>query len=893
MNLDYISLVQGENRVVTIYTLKHNALSFCFVAPFILSKYQPMCSRILTRRTGCRIFLSVFFTFCAVQLFAQHTVVAGPQYARSSFHQWLWGKHYRKEWATPITVPGLLLDTVSGGLKPYQEGGGRQSKSLRLHDPNEKEYVIRSIDKSFGKALPDIYRHTFVETIVNDQVSLGHPYTAVTIPIMSEAAGIYHTNPRIVYIPQQRALDSFNKEYGDRLYLFEQRPDENWEEASNFGNSKKIVGTDKMLEKIFDDNDNRADQVFYVRARLFDMLIGDASRHEDQWRWASFKEDGKTIYKAIPRDRDQAFARFDGFLLHLAFSSADLGYLQSFGDKIPDVNLNNYPARNLDRQIANEPTLDQWLSQAKEIQESLTDEVIERAIRQLPPETFPISGNKLISQLKSRRDDLQDYARKYYLFLAKEVEVVGSKKKESFYINRLGDGKVLVTVSKISKQGEKEGKPFYTRLFRAGETKEIRLYGLAGNDVYELTGEGEKDILIRIIGGTDADSIIDRTNGKHKTVIYDGHTNSILTHGKAKLRLSNDTTIHAFKYDGFKYDKHGLGPSISYNYEDKIFVGLQYKATKQGWRKDPYSSSQKFQVNYSLMQKNFSFVYKGDFRQVIGKWNLALDGNYDLMRWNHYYGLGNETQAVVKTRNYYDMESRDILASVSLNHPLGKNASFAIGPVYNMVKILENKERFIYQSMPFSKPLYASKHFAGVQAGFSFSHLNDKVVPTKGISFSAGAQYLQNVKESNKQVTRYNADLRVYISLLKNLVLAIHPGAATVTGKPEFYQYVSIGGSRSVRGYIRDRFWGKSSFYSANELQYIFNVRSHLFNGKAGLIGFYDAGRVWMDNEISDTWHTGYGGGFLVAPFNKMMLTVLYGVSTEGSQIHFKLAKNL
>jgi hypothetical protein len=62
-------------------------------------------------------------------------VIAGKQYGTSSFHQWKWGKHYRKEWTTPVGVPVLILDTVAGGLTPYEAGGGRQSKSLRLRDP--------------------------------------------------------------------------------------------------------------------------------------------------------------------------------------------------------------------------------------------------------------------------------------------------------------------------------------------------------------------------------------------------------------------------------------------------------------------------------------------------------------------------------------------------------------------------------------------------------------------------------------------------------------------------------------------------------------------------------------------------------------------------------------
>src|SRR5688572_12661436 len=72
------------------------------------------------------------------------TVIAGKQYDKSSFHTFLWGKHYRKDWATPVKVPLLYLDSVNGGLTAYEKGGGRQSKTLRLRNPAGKEYVLRS-----------------------------------------------------------------------------------------------------------------------------------------------------------------------------------------------------------------------------------------------------------------------------------------------------------------------------------------------------------------------------------------------------------------------------------------------------------------------------------------------------------------------------------------------------------------------------------------------------------------------------------------------------------------------------------------------------------------------------------------------------------------------------
>ncbi|MFN2440738.1 MAG: hypothetical protein ABR503_16155, partial [Chitinophagaceae bacterium] len=550
------------------------------------------------------------------------TVVAGSQYDRSSVHEFFWGRHYRKEWITPVSVPQFFLDTAAGGLKPYEAGGGRQSKTLRLQNANGKEYVLRSIDKTFGGALPPIYHNTFVEDVVNDQVSIGHPYAAVTIPDMAEAAKIYHTWPQIVYVPKQTALDSFNNAFGNDLYLFEQRPDENWEEADNFGNSKKIISTENLLEKKFEDNDHQVDQLAYVRARLFDMFIGDWGRHEDQWRWASYKLDGKTLYKPVPRDRDQAFTKFDGLLLKLVRSLANLSHLQTFEKAIEEVEVYNLPARNLDRQLANQPTLTQWVSVAEELQLLLTDNVIESSVKKLPQEVFPLSGPEIIAKLKARRDNLVTYAKDYYLFLAKEVEVVGSKEEEYFEIKRLDNDQTLINVYKINKEGKIEKEPYYSRTFKKEETKEVRLYGLAGKDVYNISGDVENVMKIRIIGGTDKDSITDASTVKDAKAInvYDNNDNAITSSATTKLHLSEDTAINRYKYDAFKYDRKRIRPSIFYSEYDKLFVALGYKITKQQWRKEPFGYQHEISAHYSLTQKAPFFTYEGTVNSFIGKW---------------------------------------------------------------------------------------------------------------------------------------------------------------------------------------------------------------------------------------------------------------------------------
>src|SRR5690606_23404941 len=141
---------------------------------------------------------------------------------------------------------------------------------------------------------------------------------------------------------------------------------------------------------------------------------------------------------------------------------------------------------------------DEWLKAAELLKSKLTDDVIEKAIQQWPAEIYNKDGEEIIKRLKARRSRLTEDALAHYQFLAREVTITGSDKNEKFVIHRLANGDVDVKVYKITKDGN--DKNIYNRLFNIEETNEIRLYGLGGEDVFEVKGESKKSIRVRIIG---------------------------------------------------------------------------------------------------------------------------------------------------------------------------------------------------------------------------------------------------------------------------------------------------------------------------------------------------------------------------------------------------------
>ncbi len=817
-------------------------------------------------------------------------VSAGPEYKKGSFYQTLWGRNYRKEWIIPVKFPVMQLDTLRGGFVSYKEGGSNQSKSLHIKTAGDKEYALRSVNKSLSKVIPKIFQKTFVADVVNDEVSMSHPYGALGVPVMADALGIPHTNPVYYYLPEQKILDTLNKKYAGKVYLFEQRPKGDWSNAPNLGSFEKFEDTDEMMEKILKDNDHAVDQSAFVRARLFDMLIADFDRHADQWKWGVRKNGDQTVYVPIPTDRDQAFFKHNGLLLNLVIAAAGLQFLQSYDDKIRNVKGYAFINRNVDRWLTNKITLSEWQSTAADIQKLLTDDVIERSIKGMPTEIFAISGNDLISKMKSRRGHLLEYATEYYSLLANQPEVVGTKGAEYFDIKNSKDS-TTVKVYNINKKGTIESNAYYARTFTAKETEELRIYGVSGNDIYKITGTEKPKISLRIIGGDERDSIIDLSTGKTNAEVYDNADNYFPVTGKIKIHISDDTALHVYNYNSSYSlpDKKGIKPHLGYNDADRFFAGLRYQFVNHTWGKKPFASKQSVDVDFSLIQRAFSTTYNGLFPKVIGQWDLIGKLNYDRERWINFFGLGNETPQLSKSINYYRMRSQEGSADVGLGRVKDKN-SIRISAFYQRVKIVNDDARFVANRLaPFIPGIFNPDNYAGVNVAYSRTDVKDSVLPQKGYTFSLGAKHTQNFATSEKSFQRFDGALQIFFPIVPQLSLAIKAGAATITGTPVFYQYPSIGESYNLRGFRRERFSGKSTFYNNTELRFIKSVHSYIFNGKAGLMAFMDNGRVWIPGEKSNTFQTAYGGGILLAPFNLVSAAVTYGISKEEKILQLRL----
>jgi hypothetical protein len=134
----------------------------------------------------------------------------------------------------------------------------------------------------------------------------------------------------------------------------------------------------------------------------------------------------KTVYKPIPRDRDQSFTLWNGTLTYLTNREWAVPSIEGFQAEFGDLKSLNWPARHLDRFLLQSLNREQWQGIARYLQGRITPAAVDEATSTLPSELEPLSGNELNRKLKARIKQLPKALDAYYLLLARRVDWGGA-----------------------------------------------------------------------------------------------------------------------------------------------------------------------------------------------------------------------------------------------------------------------------------------------------------------------------------------------------------------------------------------------------------------------------------------------------------------------------------
>jgi len=800
------------------------------------------------------------------------TVIPGKRYEAGSFRRFFLGDNYRDLWSTPITVPVLDLRTTANGLTPTAIAGSKQTKTLRLDAANGLEFVFRPVDKD-GLNVPKGYKHTVVESVLRDQVSAHHPAGALVADVLLTATGVLHASPILVVMPDDSRLGKFRKEYAGRLGMFEVYPTvperraqsviagkmiHDW--TAGFAGALAIIDSDSLPTLLDADPREQVDARAYLKARLMDMLLNDPDRNPGNWKWAMMEPHGP--WEPIARDRDKVMIDYGGTA---AIIGPVVPPLVRFQSEYPRMSGLTSTSIDLDRRLLSGLEASAFDSMAVYLMGRLTDSVIDSAVRAMPREyssTFPEAA----ADLKARRDQLPDQAKRFYRLLAEVVNIHATDAADSATVTVVDQRYTDIEI----RSGN--GAPYYHRRFDKQDTRQVRLYLQGGDDYAEVRGEAKPGTTVFVIGGNGTNELINESARENdKVKFYDQGTVSDITYG-TEATFDRRPWVHKEMGPALKPGRDwgaGFSPAMKLDTEgDELGVIAALGVSRKSYSFDtnPYSSRLAVGGEYAFGVDRWRLLGEADKRWEGTLFHVMANVHVSQIELLNYYGFGNDTPAV-GSPEYFRAPNEQWMVFPALAYAVGPKSDIMAGPVFKHSTTDMTPGRYVADTQP-----YGSGQFD--QVGFRVGLYKDSRIRAIDaysgtlVDLSATAYPAALDVASPFEVYALNTAAYYTFPIIKRPFLALKAGAQAVRGDFPFQEAAFIGGRPSERDIPRERYAGDRSIYGSAELRVpLFDI-AYVLPFDFGTYIYADAGRVYLDGESPGGLHHSSGAGIWIGILN-------------------------
>ncbi len=820
--------------------------------------------------------------------------IPGLQYKAGGIRSWLMGRHFRNEWSTELELPLLQMESTFGGLKPFARGGGKQTNSLKLKNSKGEQWAFRSVNKNTGRDPYDPFRNTIATSYTQELISNQLPFGDVIVSKLLDNTDILHMRPRPYIMPDDPKLGQFRSDFANLMGTLEERPKGKNKRREGFRGADIVVSSHVMYRSLFEENKNVIDRAAFAKAILFDFWVGDWDRHGDNWKWAGYKEDGKYRFQPIPKDRDHVFAIYEGVIPKIARRM--LPFATNFSPEIKSVKRLTYQGRHFVNFVASKMDRQDWLDAADYLQSIFAQEkLIDEAFNGMPPELRAFSKERIKWILVQRLAQLDIAAEQIYQRFTETGLIVGSNEKENFDITRNDNGSVTVLVK--SGGGKRT---IFNKTFDPDITKEIRIYGLAKDDEFNLSGRASKSVKIRIIGGSGEDIIKDASEvsgrGSHAK-IYDKYGEDDVTLGpNSKIKAEYQDPV--FDIYDYNYSKvlPLFFPTIS---SDQNFTVLGvFIINNSGFNKPDFKN--KFSARVQLVPDLRTNIIeaKHSYRYLVGKADLVTRFRFARadLGFDDFYGLGNANvrNKDLDALNYYNIINDNYsIASGFEKEFFNKSFSetlfgiehFFLKPSISSSDIDGGPS--IFESVLYQDLIGMGKRTNLVlQNKTEVDFRNSETFPSKGAKFELDTTLRKSVGNSDVIYGGLEASIIGHrtMSLYNPLTVSMKFGGGFTFGDEiPFYHLSALGNSQNLRAIPSNLLLGRSSTYWQSQARYsLGSSQNKILPFNYGLLSFFDMGRVYSEGEsISlDDWRYGYGFGSYLA-----FLSGTYS-------LHFTLGRN-
>ena len=866
------------------------------------------------------------------------SAVAGAQYAAGAFHRWLAGDGYRDLWTQSVRVPVLDLHSFAGGLHPLKEGGGMQTKNLRLETKDGEEYVFRLVDKK-ATGTPPEFRSTPLNWFFQDGVSASHPGASeLAAPILT-ATGVLHPTAVLMWMPDDPALGEFRRDFGNKLGMIEEYPsvpkgptevaekeskvkgadDKEAKDAKGEKREKEREAGGKLAKdtaetrsdigradstKKGDEKPNTKDENKAVgfggatkiidSPELLKLLNTEAKEHVDapaflMARLSDFlindndRHAGQWKWAQLaagPKMEWEPIARDrdHAFVSYGGFENVIARFgrssLVGFNGRVNVAGLTS--PNDLDGRLLAGLEKPVWDSVARELQRRVTDSVIHAATLAMPAE-YRATAPHLEAVLRQRRDAIPAAADEYYRALAARIQVHGTDSPDRASVVRAADGSVAVHL-------ESRGKAYFSRTFHPNETHEVLVYLHDGNDTAVVSGSAPKSILVRVVGGNGDNTLVDSSvvgGSSHPTRFYNTGRTQGIEYGLDTLfeRLPwehrDSRLVEPIPNFGSAFVPVG---GLSDDRSIGITPRLGVERYTYGFMDRPYASMLKLNVEYAPFWGGGRITFIGDRRFESNPLHTMLFARVSDIQFINYHGLGNATSDSTLPDTYFETRNRQWMINPSIGLALGSWTDINIGPVVQHVTTDTARSPLLSKDRPYG---FGSFSESGVLLNARFDRHVDRDNPTKATSRLfvdvTGAYYpaAMDVRSAFGSAS-VGLGSALVLPLPTHPILNTRAGGKKLWGDFPFFEAATIGGLRTTRFIDTQRYAGDASLYGTTELLVPLVRFKLMIPAQGGIVGEADAGRVYVDGQSPGGWHSTTGEGIWVGRvYGSQTLTVL------------------
>ncbi|WP_321332495.1 hypothetical protein [uncultured Bacteroides sp.] len=796
----------------------------------------------------------------------------------SKFYNYLWGKHYRDLYSMPITIQAARLHSIYGGL--MFAGQFPRLHAMFFENKSGHQYLLMPVGGSTTFMESDFfqktyskqeYKNTYLDKFIEDAYTITHPYAFLVANELADNIDVSSFNPKIYYIPKKAATDTIvdGTSIEDRLVVIY--------DLKNFTIRSKFIETEELLSKIQEDKSFVVDQDKYIRERLLDILIGDWNETAENCKWYGESRNDSLVYTPWVIDRSHAFTKVDGLLFRGILGMFGLSNITNYESQYKHLKKANAFSLPLDMALTAESGRDVWIKQAREIKHLLTDRVIDNAFTLLPKEIYGLKETeKIKKELKKRRNTIDRVAQKYYNLLQETPVITGTNKNDLFVIDQKDKRSTKVRIY------DKESDRLVFDKSYDKDTKEIWLYGLGGNDGFEVDNKSKNHTHIILVGGKGTNTYQIKKGKRIRVYDYESHEGTNDSLAGAKIIKTDVEKVHAYDYQKLKYQTLKFTPWGVYDTDLGLYLGAYVSNTMYGFKRSPYTYQ--YRLGYSYLD---GFMYQGFFPTYNEKKSFNIEAfigrPYNFF---NFFGYGNQTASNKdKDKNYNRVNIAKYTVQPSFYWELDSTQKFIVQSKLELFDIKQPTNRFINTIYDSNKDIFKTKTFVGFNLAYEINCKPGAIIPS--LKFSLMPGWIFNVSELGRNIPYLKSKLSFDLAYNDRISLATElKGTVLFSDKYEFYQAATT----ELRGFRNNRFIGKQSFYGHTDLRLDLGHLKNPFTPlQYGVFAGFDYGRVWYPDEQSRKWHTSYGGGWWLTLFKGYTGKFSYFLSKDGGRFSFGL----